>query len=67
MCFMNCEEQNVVVRKYDYEGDDQGHSGRGAKEVSNCKALYKSRLQIKKNDEQTGWKKHFREYRVIGT
>lgn len=61
MCFMNCEEQYVIVRKYNYEGDDQGHYGRGAKEVSNCKALYKSRFQNKKNDQQTGWKKHFRE------
>lgn len=37
MCFMNCEEQYIVVRKYDFGGDDQGCSGKGAKEVLNCK------------------------------
>lgn len=41
MCFINCEEQSIVVRKYDYEGDDQGCYERGAKEVSNYKVSYK--------------------------
>lgn len=41
MCFMNCEEPYIVVRKYDYEGDDRGCYGRGAKEVLNCQVFYK--------------------------
>jgi hypothetical protein len=44
MCFMNCEEQYIVVRKYDYEGDDQGRCGKGAKEVLNCKLFYEIQI-----------------------
>lgn len=44
MCFMSCEEQYMVVRKYDYEGDDQGHCGRGVVEVSNCKLFCKIQI-----------------------
>lgn len=40
VCLMNCEEQYIVVRKYDYEGDGQGNGGKGAKEVLNCKLFY---------------------------
>lgn len=42
LCFMNCDEQNIVVRKYDYEGDDQGCYERGARGLSSDKVFYKT-------------------------
>lgn len=44
MCFMNREEQYIVVRKYNYESDDQGCYEKGAKEVLNCKGFYKIQI-----------------------
>lgn len=47
LCFMNCEEQNIIVRKYDYEGDDQGCYERGARGCQAIKYSIKPRDQIK--------------------